>query len=146
MGLDPRTEVSESLLTIPKEIARISALPQVRAAMMWLRSQEPQFAEWQLELSRIAAPPFGETARAEWLADRFRELALEDVQQDEVGNVLGLRRGTGTHCIVLSAHLDTVFPIGTPLNVKQQGSRLFGPGVSDNGAGVTAMLAITSAL
>src|SRR5262249_45885920 len=50
------------------------------------------------------------------------------------------------HCIAVSAHLDTVFPAGTPLNIKQQGSRLYGPGVSDNGAGLTALLAIASAM
>jgi acetylornithine deacetylase/succinyl-diaminopimelate desuccinylase-like protein len=146
MGVDPRTDLSESLLTVPQEIVRIAALPQVRSGAAWLRAQEPQFAEWQLELSRIAAPPFGETARGEWLTGLFQQLGLENVHVDEVGNVLGLRPGAGTHCIALSAHLDTVFPAGTPLNVKQHGSRLFGPGISDNGAGVIAMLAIASAL
>jgi len=48
--------------------------------------------------------------------------------------------------VALSAHIDTVFPANTPLNIRQQGSRLYGPGVSDNGAGVTAMLAIASLL
>ena len=146
MGVDPRTDLSESLLTVPQEIVRIAALPQVRSGAAWLRAQEPQFAAWQLELSRIAAPPFGETARGEWLMGLFQQLGLENVHRDEVGNVLGLRPGAGTHCIVLSAHLDTVFPAGTPLNVRQHGSRLFGPGISDNGAGVIAMLAIASAL
>ena len=54
--------------------------------------------------------------------------------------------GYGHGYVTLSAHLDTVFPAGTPLNVRQQGSRLYGPGVSDNGAGVTAILAIAAAL
>ena len=57
-----------------------------------------------------------------------------------------LTPGYGHGYVTLSAHLDTVFPAGTPLNVRQQGSRLYGPGVSDNGAGVTAMLAIAAAL
>jgi acetylornithine deacetylase/succinyl-diaminopimelate desuccinylase-like protein len=101
-------------------------------------------------MARIPAPPFGETARGAWLQDRFRDLGLEDVHSDEVGNVLGVRGSTGSKpvksCIALSAHIDTVFPAGTPLNVRQQGSRLYGPGVSDNGAGATAMLAIVAAL
>jgi acetylornithine deacetylase/succinyl-diaminopimelate desuccinylase-like protein len=146
MAVNPRTVVSESLLAVPQEIARISALSQVRAGLTWFRAQEGRLAEWQLEISRVAAPPFGEATRGQWLFDRFRELELEDIHRDEVGNVLGLRRGAGTHCVALSAHLDTVFPAGTPLNIRQQGSRLFGPGVSDNGAGVTAMLAVASAL
>jgi acetylornithine deacetylase/succinyl-diaminopimelate desuccinylase-like protein len=63
-----------------------------------------------------------------------------------VGNVFGIHSGFGRRYIALSAHIDTVFPAGTPLNVRQQGSRLYGPGVSDNGAGVTAMLALVALL
>jgi acetylornithine deacetylase/succinyl-diaminopimelate desuccinylase-like protein len=121
-------------------------LPQVRSALGWLRAQEPQIAQWQLELSRIAAPPFGESARSEWLSQRFKELGLEQVAVDEVGNVLGLRPGVGGQCVSVSAHIDTVFPAGTPLNVRQSGSRLYGPGVSDNGAGVAALMAVAGAM
>src|ERR1700745_2275556 len=62
------------------------------------------------------------------------------------GTVLVLLPAFGRRYIALSAHIDTVFPAGTPLNVRQQGSRLYGPGVSDNGAGITALLAIAGAL
>ena len=146
MATNPQAETTEALLTVPQGVARLAALPPVRAAIAWFRSQEPQLAQWQLELSRIPAPPFGETARGDWLQARFREFGLEEIQADEVGNVFGMLPGAGTHCIALSAHLDTVFPAGTPLNVKQQGTRLYGPGVSDNGAGVTALLAVAAAL
>jgi tripeptide aminopeptidase len=127
-------------------LSRVVGLPQVRSALGWLRAQEPQIAQWQLELSRISAPPFGEAARSEWLSERFRDLGLEQVTVDEVGNVLGLRPGVGGHCVSVSAHIDTVFPAGTPLNVRQSGSRLYGPGVSDNAAGVAAMLAVAGAM
>ncbi len=146
MAGNVRADVSEALLTVPQEIARISALPAVREAMTWLRNREPDFASWQMDMSRVAAPPFGEAVRGEWLLQRFRELGLEDVHRDEAGNILALHGDGGKHCVALSAHLDTVFPAGTPLNVKQQGSRLYGPGVSDNGAGLTALLAIASAM
>jgi tripeptide aminopeptidase len=131
---------------VPEEVARLSASPEIRSAFNWFRAQEPQLAHWQLEMARIAAPPFGEGPRAAWLAERFRELGLDDVRVDDVGNVFGIHPGFGRRYIALSAHIDTVFPAGTPLNVRQQGSRLFGPGVSDNGAGVTAMLAIVALL
>src|SRR5581483_2851309 len=65
---------------------------------------------------------------------------------DDVGNVFGIHPGFGRRYVALSAHIDTVFPAGTPLTIRQQGSRLFGPGVSDNGAGVTAMLAIAAVM
>jgi acetylornithine deacetylase/succinyl-diaminopimelate desuccinylase-like protein len=139
-------EASDTSPSVQEEVARLSASPEVRSAFNWFRAQEPQLAQWQLEMARIPAPPFGEGARAAWLADRFRELALDDVRVDDVGNVFGVHPGYGKRYISLSAHIDTVFPAGTPLNVRQQGTRLYGPGVSDNGAGVTAMLAIAALL
>src|SRR3989454_6260682 len=146
MALTPRAEVSEVFPPVQQEVARLSALPEIRSAFAWLRAQEPQFAHWQSELARIAAPPFGEAARAAWLTEKFRDLGLDDVHSDDVGNVFGTHAGPGKSYVALSAHLDTVFPAGTPLNIKQQGSRLYGPGVSDNGAGVTAMLAVAGVL
>jgi acetylornithine deacetylase/succinyl-diaminopimelate desuccinylase-like protein len=131
---------------LQEEVARLAASPPVRAACDRLRSQESQFAQWQMEATRVAAPPFGEAARGAWLTDRFRDIGLDDVQVDEVGNVFGVRPGYGSRLVVLSAHIDTVFPATTPLNIRQQGSRLYGPGVSDNGAGIAAMLAVASVL
>jgi tripeptide aminopeptidase len=146
MPFTSSAEVSDAYPTVQEEVARISASPELRSSFNWFRAQEPQLAHWQLEMARIAAPPFGEGPRAAWLAERFRELGLDDVRIDDVGNVFGVHPGFGRRYIALSAHIDTVFPAGTPLNVRQQGTRLFGPGVSDNGAGVTAMLAIVALL
>jgi len=131
---------------VQQEVARLAASPEVRSAFNWLRTQEPQLAQWQMEMARIAAPPFGEAARGAWLGERFREVGLDDVRVDDVGNVFGVHPGYGQRYVALSAHIDTVFPANTPLNIRQQGSRLYGPGVSDNGAGVTAMLAIAALL
>jgi len=146
MAISDRAEVSEIAHLVQQDVLRLSALPTVRSAFAWLRAQEAQFAHWQLEMARIASPPFGEAARAEWLRERFSELELEDIRIDDVGNVFGTRKGLGRRFVSLSAHIDTVFPAGTPLNIRQQGSRLYGPGVSDNGAGVAAMLAVAAAL
>jgi tripeptide aminopeptidase len=129
-----------------QEVARLAASPEVRSAFNWFRTQEPQLSHWQMEMVRIPAPPFGESARGAWLSERFREVGLDDVRIDDVGNVFGIHPGFGNRYIALSAHIDTVFPANTPLNIKQQGSRIYGPGVSDNGAGVVAMLAIASLL
>ena len=141
----PREAPPEAVPTAQQEITRLAGLPELRAASAWFRGQETQLAYWQLEMARIPAPPFGEAARAEWLKKRFREIGLADVHIDEVGNVFGVR-GSGPGFVSLSAHIDTVFPAGTPLNVRQQGTRLYGPGVSDNGAGVAALLAVAAAL
>ena len=146
MALSPRAEVSEGFSGVQQEVARLSAAPEIRSAFAWLRAQEPQFAHWQLEMARIAAPPFAESARGEWLGQKFRDLGLDNVHSDDVGNVFGSHPGFGKGYVALSAHIDTVFPAGTPLNIRQQGTRLYGPGVSDNGAGVIAMLAIVALL
>ena len=101
-----------------------------------------------MELTKIPAPPFGEAARADWLQYRFRELELKDVHIDAVGNVLGVLPGEdeADGYVSMSAHIDTVFPIGTPLHVRRDRDRLYGPGISDNAAGVIAMLGVAGAL
>jgi tripeptide aminopeptidase len=106
--------------TVQKEVARIAALAEVRSAGEWFRLQEPRFADYQMEVARIGAPPFGEGNRAAWLADRFREIGLNDVETDKVGNVFAVHPGYGNRYVALSAHIDTVFPASTPLNVRQQ--------------------------
>lgn len=142
----PRADLSDLAPSVQQEVARLAASPEVRSAYNWFRTQVPQFLQWQMEMARISAPPFGESARAAWLLERFREAGLDDTRIDDVGNVFGTHPGFGRRFVALSAHIDTVFPANTPLNIRQQGSRIYGPGVSDNGAGVVAMLAIASLL
>src|SRR3984885_9714772 len=151
MPSSPRSEVPLVSPTVQHEIARLAAQPETRAMFAWLRAEEAQFAALQLEMARIPAPPFGEATRSEWLQERFRALGLEEVRTDDVGNVFGIHKSRqtskpSTQHTALSAHIDTVFPAGTPLNLRQQGNRLYGPGVSDNGAGVAALLAVAAAL
>jgi tripeptide aminopeptidase len=154
MSPGSRAEVPLVPISVQQEIARLATLPETRTALAWLRAQEAQFASWQLEMARIPAPPFGEATRGEWLKEQFRALELEDVHIDDMGNVFGTRRDhprpgkavPAPQYTAISAHIDTVFPAGTPLNVRQQGNRLYGPGVSDNGAGAAALLAVAAAL
>ena len=111
---------------------------------------------WQAKLVAIPAPPFGERARSEWIAARFEEAGLAKVQTDAVGNVIGFLHAaklppeSSGPVVVLSAHLDTVFPAETPLNPilsRVNGTtRLAAPGACDNAAGLAGMLAIVHAL
>jgi acetylornithine deacetylase/succinyl-diaminopimelate desuccinylase-like protein len=106
-----------------------------------------EIRRWQRELAEIPAPPFGESARSEWLRLKFSASGLEDVHTDALGNVFGsLGPVDAQPLIAASAHLDTVFPLGTCLLTREEGSRLYGPGISDNAAGVAALLAMASAL
>src|SRR5215831_2390288 len=130
-----------------REIARIAEMRAVHAAFTYLHNQEMEFRRWQRELTEIPAPPFGEAARSQWLSHRFTALGLENVQIDELGNVLGTLHSKRTVPMVgISAHLDTVFPQGTALQTREEANRLYGPGISDNAAGVIALLAVATAL
>src|SRR5689334_13601595 len=146
MPLSPKLPTADLSPALLQEVARVAALPAVRGAFADFLSHEAQLAEWQQQLAKIPAPPFGEHLRSEWMLERFLELGLEQVRTDEAANVFGIRPATGNRYVALSAHIDTVFPAGTPLNVRQQGSRLYGPGVSDNAAGVVAMLGIAASI
>jgi len=129
-------------------IARLAADRRVHQAFQWLHLQEQRILQWQAEMVGVPAPPFGERARAEWLCQRFREVGLENPHIDEIGNAIGTLpgKGSGSLRVLLSAHIDTVFPAGTPIAADLQGSRLSAPGACDNGAGVAAMLAMAAAM
>ncbi|MGC2697772.1 MAG: M20/M25/M40 family metallo-hydrolase, partial [Candidatus Angelobacter sp.] len=122
-------------------------LRSVHNSFIYLHNQEMEFRRWQRELTEIPAPPFGEAARSEWLSHRFTALGLENVQVDELGNVLGLLYPDAQAPLIgVSAHLDTVFPQGTALETREEANHLYGPGISDNAAGVTALLAMVAAI
>lgn len=137
-------------------ITGLAAKRWVHAAFAWIHGNPKTLLDWQIDLCAIPAPPFGERARAEWLSDRFREMGLADVATDTAGNVRAYLPAPHLHAestgpvVVLSAHLDTVFPPGTELNPKvrtiDQIDRLEAPGACDNAAGVVGMLAIAKAL
>jgi len=124
----------------------------VHTAFAWLHGNPKTIMDWQAEMVAIPAPPFGEQARAEWLTARFAEIGLSQVETDDAGNVFGwlpaakLSPESTGPVVVISAHLDTVFPAGSPLKPVVDGDRLTAPGACDNGAGVAGMLAIAQAL
>lgn len=100
----------------------------------------------QRALTEIASPPFGEGPRSERMAQLLAESGLERVERDELGNVLA-RWGRGDAApLIVSAHLDTIFPPGTDVRVRTEGDRLIGPGISDDGRGLAALLALARAL
>jgi acetylornithine deacetylase/succinyl-diaminopimelate desuccinylase-like protein len=135
--------------------SRVTALAEqrpVHAAFAWLHGNPKTIMDWQAEMAAIPAPPFGEQARADWLVARFAEAGLERVETDELGNVLGwlmaakLPPESSGPVVVISAHLDTVFPAETSLKPVVDGDRITVPGACDNCAGVAGMLAIAQAL
>ena len=130
-------------------ITQLATQLAVHRAFQWLHLHQPQLRAWQLEMLAIPAPPFGEQARAAWFSERFRELGLSEVEIDAEGNVLGvLAPDDSRPFILLSAHLDTVFPAGTDTTPTELevGGRIVCPGACDNGAGLTALLGMIAAL
>ncbi len=129
-------------------IAALAAQPAVHRAFSWLHLQELRLRQWQREFVSIPAPPFGEGPRAAWFAERFAEMGLAAVEVDEAGNALGWLRPPvpGGPAVLLSAHLDTVFPAETPIHPVEEDGILRAPGAADNGAGLTALLALIAAV
>lgn len=121
--------------------------PAVQRAFEFVDSHLDEITEEQIRICSIPAPPFGEQKRAEYLRTRFLELGLTDATIDEEGNCLALRSGhSAAPLSVVSAHLDTVFPAGTDTTVRREGNRLLAPGISDDGCGLAALIAIAEAL
>lgn len=125
----------------------LTARPDVTAALDALRVDEPRLIEDQIAICEIPAPPFKEQARAERYRDLFREIGLVNVRIDREGNVLGERPGRAPRPhVVVSAHLDTVFPEGTDVRVKRDGSVLRGPGIADDCRGLAVVLGVARAI
>jgi tripeptide aminopeptidase len=132
---------------------RISELASDRAvhrAFGWPHLHEARLRRWQLEFLAIPAPPFGEAERATWFCERFRELGLADARVDAEGNAVAEFKAEGAAgdgpVVMLSAHLDTVFPAGTDCTPREDEAKILGPGACDNGAGLAALLGLAATL
>jgi tripeptide aminopeptidase len=129
------------------EAKRLLARRDVAAAVETLKAREPAIIEDQIALSEIPAPPFKESVRAAALRQRFVAAGLTDVRLDAIGNVIGVRRGKAPRPhVVISAHLDTVFPEGTDVRVTRNGTTLKGPGIGDDARGLAVLVAVAKAI
>ncbi len=137
-------------------VTAIAAQRAIHAAFTWIHNNPKTLIDRQAELVAIPAPPFGEEARSKWIAERFAEIGLVNIHTDVLCNVYGFIPATNLPSestgpvVVLSAHLDTVFPAATPLSpilTRDNGAnRLAAPGACDNAAGVIGMLALAQAI
>jgi len=119
--------------------------PQVRVALDWFAKNLKWINDQQAALTEIPAPSFQEEKRSAAVKALFTAEGLP-VQTDKIGNVIAELRGANDkECILIAAHLDTVFPADTDVKVQREGDRLVAPGISDNGTGLAALLAIARA-
>jgi acetylornithine deacetylase/succinyl-diaminopimelate desuccinylase-like protein len=136
-----------ALTTFPaRSLEELFEAPQVQAAFRFFEAKSEAITKEHIAITSIPAPPFEERKRAEYLLTRFQEAGLES-EIDLEGNCLGLRRGRSLEpLLVVSAHLDTVFPAGTDVTVKLSRGKLCAPGIADDGCGLAALTALAQSL
>ncbi len=127
-------------------IARLAADARCARGISWIERNGGWLTEQQIRLTEIPAPELRESRRAEAIKVLFNACGLK-TSIDSAGNVIAERPGSDKHGVVLfAAHMDTVFPEGTDVRVAREGRRLVGPGISDNGAGLAALVGLAHAL
>lgn len=120
--------------------------PDVRAALSHLDTNFPQQMEEWIRIAQMEGASRHEEVRGAYVRAELEKQGLS-VSVDSIGNVTGLRRGTGGGPnTVFAAHMDIAFPVGTRTNVRQSGDSLFAPGIFDNSSSVANMLAVVRAL
>jgi acetylornithine deacetylase/succinyl-diaminopimelate desuccinylase-like protein len=118
----------------------------VKAAVDGLKTDNQWTVDNQVSLCEIPAPPFKETARGLEYKKRLEAVGLRNVRIDTAGNVIAERRGSGSGpTVVIAGHLDTVFPEGTDVKVKKEGTRFTAPGIGDDCRGLAVVLATARA-
>lgn len=119
----------------------------IQQALDFLKRDDERTLKDQIELTEIPSPPFKEAVRAAEYLKRFQALGFADARIDTEGNVIAVRKGSGKGpALVVSAHLDTVFPEGTDVKVKVRGNRYEAPGIYDDGRGLATLLSMNRAL
>ena len=149
VALAPHVKLVLPMATVADSVTDLARRPRLRGACDWFRKERAWINDQHLKLCRVAAPTFLEEKRAQYMQERFRDFGWES-WLDRAGNVLaalpGRRLQSGDSYIAVTAHLDTVLAprITEDISVSTQDGRFLGPGVSDNGAGLSALLALAA--
>jgi len=103
--------------------------------------------ETALQIQQVASPTFGEKNRAELVYNLFHDAGLKSIKMDSINNVYGIRRGKSSKkTVMISAHLDTVFPDSTDLTIRRESGRIAAPGLGDNALAVATLLMVQNYL
>lgn len=137
-----------AIATPVTDVQRLLASPAFKAAAATIDKEHERIVDDGIKLAEIPAPPLNETVRAKAYEQMFRDVGLSGVRIDEEGNVLGIRKGAqgDGKFVVVSAHMDTVFPAGTDVKVKREGTRLRGPGIGDDTMSLSVLLGFIRAM
>jgi tripeptide aminopeptidase len=121
--------------------------PDVKKAFQSVDDRATAIVDEWIKLVEIPAPSKKEQARAAYIRAEMQKLRLTDIRVDDMSNVSGVRKGTGGGpTVVFAAHMDTVFPEGTPIKVVREGDVLRAPGVGDDTSNLMAVLEMFRAL
>jgi len=130
-----------------EEIEKLASKKPVRNAFQIIMDLEPETRKEHILLTEIPAPPFKEDARGRQFAKMIKEIGVDSVWTDEIGNVIALRKGVDRkRTVALDAHLDTVFPEGTDVTVRYAGDTLKAPGIGDDTRGLAVILAVLKSM
>jgi tripeptide aminopeptidase len=143
--------VAPAFAQAPNMDASLQALlanPKVVKTLDDIKADDARALEEQKRITEIPAPPFKEKVRAEYYLKRMQELGFKDASIDAEGNVIALRKGTGggRPKLVVSAHLDTVFPEEVDVTVKEKDGVINAPGIGDDSRGLAALLSLVKAM
>jgi len=143
-------QLSDHIVVDPvyqQEIEALRAHPAVQRAMKLIEETDEQTVQETIHLTEIPAPPFKEEVRAVEFKNMLEKIGVDSAWIDAEGNVIALRKGTkGDRTVALDAHLDTVFPEGTEVDVTVNADTLFAPGVGDDTRGLGMVLAVLRAM
>jgi acetylornithine deacetylase/succinyl-diaminopimelate desuccinylase-like protein len=122
--------------------------PRVVKTLDDIKADDERALAEQKRITEIPSPPYKEKVRAEYYLKRMQELGFKDASTDAEGNVIALRKGSGggRPKLVVSAHLDTVFPEGTDVAVKEKDGAILAPGIGDDSRGLAALLSLVKAM
>ena len=142
------TSLVSQEVSILEEVRAVMEDSRVQAAFEYIDSHDDETLETLIALTEIPAPPFAETERARIFLELLNSIGIDNSYIDEVGNVIALRKGAAPNpeTLVISGHLDTVFPEGTNVQVQQMGDTLKAPGIGDDTRGLATLLAILRSL
>ncbi len=126
-----------------QEVRDLISKPEIAKAFEYIKKIDPVTVQDMIRLTEIPSPSFHEKEKGLVFATLLRNAGADKVWTDEAGNVIALRKGTQSgKTIIVDAHLDTVFPFGTDVKVRQRGDTLFAPGITDANRALAVVIAL----
>lgn len=123
---------------------KLVSSPAIKKALEHIRQNDAQCVRDQVEIASIESPRFGETNRRNKIEEILRRDGFKEIHTDSEGNLIARYPGSDPNGprLVISGHMDTVFPENTPTQVRQVGNRYFAPGIGDDAKGVATCLQV----